>query len=142
MEEKNKKCSFNEHKNIDAIYYCQDCKIYICNKCFNYHKGLFENHHTFNLDNKDDTFIDICQEKNHSNKLEFYCRNHNKLCCVACIANIEVNGYGQHKDCKICTLENIKEEKKNKLKENIKYLEDISINLNFSFSQKLELLRI
>ena len=139
MEEKNKKCSFNEHKNIDAIYYCQDCKIYICNKCFNYHKGLLENHHTFNLDNKDESFIDICQEKNHSNKLEFYCRNHNKLCCVACIANIEVNGYGKHKDCKICTLENIKEEKKNKLKENIKYLEDISINLNNSIKELKEL---
>ena len=135
MEEKNKKCSFDEHKDIDAVYYCHDCKIYICNKCFNYHKGLLKNHHTYNLDNNEEVFIDICQEKNHTIKLEFYCKNHNKLCCAACIAKLEINGYGQHKDCEICTIENIKEEKKNKLKENIKYLEDLVNSLNNSIKE-------
>ena len=86
MENQKKKCSFKEHKNIEAISYCQDCKIYICNKCSNYHQGLFENHHLNNLDNNKDIFIEICEEKNHPNKLEFYCKNHNKLCCVACIS--------------------------------------------------------
>ena len=31
MEDKKKKCSNEEHKDIDAISYCQDCKMYICN---------------------------------------------------------------------------------------------------------------
>ena len=37
IEEKRikKKCSLEEHKEIDAILYCQDCKIYICKKCEN-----------------------------------------------------------------------------------------------------------
>ena len=43
---------------------------------------------------------------------------------------MEGKGYGQHKDCDICIIENIKEEKKNKLNDNIKYLEDTSNNLN------------
>ena len=134
MEEKKKKCSYKEHKDIDAVSYCQDCKIYICNKCINYHGGLFENHSIYNLDNKE-IFIEICKEKNHPNKLEFYCKNHNQLCCSSCITKIQVKGYGQHKDCEICIIEDIKEEKKNKLKDNIKYLEDLSNNLNNSIEE-------
>ena len=130
MEHKNKKCSFKEHKDIDAISYCQDCEIFICNKCANYHQGLFENHRITNINGEKDIFFDICKEKNHPMKLEFFCKTHNKLCCAACIAKIDTNGYGQHKDCDVCIIEDIKEEKKNKLKDNIKYLEDLYNNLN------------
>ena len=35
---------------------------------------------------------------------------------------------GQHSDCDICFIEDIEKEKRNKLKDNIKCLEDISIN--------------
>ena len=135
MENKKKKCSFKEHRDIDAISYCNECKISICNKCINYHQGLFENHHLYNLDNDKEIFIDICKEKNHINKLEFYCKKHNQLCCVGCISKIETKGYGQHKDCDICIIEDIKEEKKNKLKDNIKYLEDLSNNLDNSIKE-------
>ena len=130
MEHKNKKCSFKEHKDIDAISYCQDCEIFICNKCANYHQGLFENHQITNINGEKDIFFDICKEKNHPMKLEFFCKTHNKLCCAACISKLETKGYGQHKDCDICIIEDIKEEKKNKLKDNIKYLEDLYNNLN------------
>ena len=41
---------------------------------------------------------------------------------------MEVNGYGQHFNCEVCLIKDIKDEKKNKLKENIKYLEDSSKN--------------
>ena len=135
MEDKIKKCSYKDHKEINAIYYCQDCKTFVCNKCFNYHQGLFENHYINNLDNNKEIFIDVCKEKNHINKFEFYCKTHNTLCCVGCISKIEAKGYGQHKDCDICIIEDIKEEKKNKLKENIKYLEDISNNLEDSIKE-------
>ena len=136
MDAQNKKCTFKDHKDIDAISYCQDCKIYICNKCFNYHQGLFGNHSTHKLDNNNkEIFIDKCKEKNHFEKLEFFCKNHNQLCCVACISKLEIKGYGQHKDCDICIIENIKEEKKNKLQDNIKYLEDLSKNLESSIKE-------
>ena len=129
MEKINKKCSSQEHLETDAIVYCLECKIYMCNKCINYHTALFKNHHQNNL-GKDfqDIFIDICTEENHLNKLEFFCKNHNQLCCVACISKIKEKGYGQHKDCEISIIENIKEEKRKNLKENIKYLESLSNN--------------
>ena len=37
-----------------------------------------------------------------------------------------IKGYGQHKDCNVCFIENIKEEKKKKLNENIEHLENLS----------------
>ena len=43
--------------------------------------------------------------------------------------------YGQHKDCEICSINEIKEEKKNKLKENIKLLENLSKNFEKSFDE-------
>ena len=135
MEDKNKKCTVKEHKNIDAVYYCQDCKIYICNKCFNNHQAFFQNHQINNIDNNIEIFIDKCKEKNHPNKLEFYCKNHNQLCCVLCISKIKAKDYGQHKDCEVCLIEDIREEKKNKLKDNIKYLEDLSKDLNYTIKE-------
>ena len=50
MENQNKKCASKEHKEIDAYFYCQECKIYMCNKCETFHSKLHPNHHTFNSD--------------------------------------------------------------------------------------------
>ena len=130
MDIAKKKCSKIKHNDIDAISYCQDCKIYICNKCTIHHQELFDNHLIYNLDKENEIFFDICKEKNHQQKLEFYCKNHNILCCAACISKINSNGYGQHKDCDIFSLEEIKEEKINNLNYNIKYLELLTINFN------------
>ena len=72
MEKINIKCSSQEHSEIDAKVYCQECKIYMCNKCLNYHTVLFKNHHQNNL-GKDfqNIFIDICNEENHSNIVNY-----------------------------------------------------------------------
>ena len=123
-----KKCSLEEHKEIKAIKYCFECGIYMCNKCDNFHSSLFKNHHPNNLENEEEIFTGICKEKNHY-KLKYYCKNHNKLCCGLCIAKLNEEGEGQHKDCEVCYIEKIKEEKKNKLKENVKYLEDLQNTL-------------
>ena len=140
MENK-KKCSSEEHNNIDANYYCQDCKIYICNKCEIHHNALFKNHNKYKLDKEiNEIFNNICKEENHPNKLEYYCKNHNELCCANCVTKIKGKGNGQHKDCEVCFIENIKEEKKNKLKENIKYLEDLSNNIESSINKIKEII--
>ena len=111
----------------------------MCNKCLNYHKELFESHQLNDLNNNsNEIFIDICKENNHGKKLEFYCKSHNKLCCVDCISKLKEKGYGQHKDCDVYLIENIKEEKKNKLNENIKYLEEVSKNFE-NIIKKLKL---
>ena len=130
MEILSKKCSSKEHGEIDAVIYCRECQVYICKKCENFHSKLCQNHHTYILDkNIDDIFTGYCKEKRHNNELEYYCKVHNILCCDSCISKIKGKGKGQHKDCDICYIEDIKEDKKSKLKENLVFLKNISNTL-------------
>ena len=129
--ETERKCSFEEHKDIEAIKYCSKCNIYMCNKCENLHLSLFKNHNTFQLNKEEYIFTGLCKEKNH-HELKYFCKDHNQLYCVVCLCKLNKKGEGQHKDCDICYIEEIKEQKKNKLKENIKYLQEIEKKLNES----------
>ena len=130
MENEAKKCYNQDHSNIEAVYYCFECKIYICNKCENFHSKLFQHHHKYSLDkNISEIFTGLCKEENHSDKLEYYCKSHNELCCSGCIAKIKRKDKGQHSDCEICLIEDIKENKENTLKENISNLEKLSEEL-------------
>ena len=135
MENLKKKCSFKKHSDIDAINYCIECKIYLCNKCNNHHSELFENHHQVNLDkNINEIFTGYCLEKEHNIEFKYFCKTHNKLCCGACISKIKGEGEGQHTDCDICTIKDIIDDKKNKLNNNIKTLEDLFNNLEQSIN--------
>ena len=128
-------CSKKEHKEIEAVYYCQNCNIYMCNKCEKFHSNIFEDHLKLPINKeKSDIFTGLCKEKDHQNKLLFFCKIHNKLCCSSCLCKIKKKGYGQHKDCDVCEIEEIKEEKKNKYEENIKYLENLSNNIQESIN--------
>ena len=136
-----KKCSSINHKENNALSFCGECKIFMCNKCEKYHSELFQNHNQIKLEECKDIseiFSGICTEKNHKDELKYYCKIHNKLCCVKCIAKLKDEENGQHSDCEICFINDIENEKKNKLKENIKCLEDVSMNLN----QKIDELKI
>jgi len=135
METLKKQCSLSEHENVNAINFCPKCNIYVCNKCQNFHTELFKIHQIVNL-NKDinDFFSGICDNENHSNNLDFFCKTHNILCCVGCISKIKNKIYGQHSDCEIYNLEDIEDEKKNKLKENINSLEFLSYSLDNSIN--------
>ena len=117
-----KKCFMEEHKEIDAISFCYECKIYMCNKCEKIFSDFFKNLHQ-NIIIKDQNFGDIfsgiCTEENHSVELMYFCKSHNKLCCAECITKIKAKLNGQHKDCDVCLIEDIENEKKNKLEENI-----------------------
>ena len=112
------KCFTEEHEKIDAKSFCPECKIYMCNKCENIHSSFFKNHHSYNLNKEEDIFIGICKEKNHY-ELKYFCKTHNQLCCSACLCKLNKKGEGQHKDCDVCYIDNIEDDKKNKLKENI-----------------------
>ena len=133
------KCTSEEHKEIDAISFCPECKIYMCNKCQNFHATLFKSHHPHNLNKEEEIFTGFCKEKNHPNRLEYFCKEHNQLCCANCIAKLNDSGDGQHKDCNVCNIKSIKDEKKNKLKENIKSLEDLSNSFNNIFKEIKEI---
>ena len=134
--EKEKKCSNKNHQEIKAINYCFECNLYLCNKRSNYHLELFENHHTTGLDKiANDIFTGICLEPNHRDELVFYCKTHNQLCCGACLSRIKEKGNGQHHDCDVCSIEEIIDEKKNNLNDNIKLLEDFSTNIENSINE-------
>ena len=136
MENKKKKCSLNKHSESEAISYCQQCKIYLCKKCHNSHPEFVDNHNLINLDKDlNDFFIDICKHEGHNNKLEFFCKNHNTLCCLGCVCKIKVDGYGQYSNFNCCYINDIKEEKKNKLKENINHLEELSNKFEKSMNE-------
>jgi hypothetical protein len=136
MDNQKKKCSQIEHKESDAITYCYECNLYMCNKCENSHLILFKNHHKYTLDKDlNDIFTGLCKEKNHCKELKYYCKDHNTLCCALCISKIKDEENGQHKDCKIYIINEIKEEKKLKLKENLKCLEELSNNLEKSINE-------
>ena len=130
-----KKCSMKKHSEIDAINYCKECKIYICNKCKNHHSELFEEHHLLNLEKDLKYIFTDCCEIHKQHQLELFCKTHNKLCCLACVYNLSKKGYGQHKNCEICEIENIKDEKKNNLKKNIKMLESLLKGLENSIKE-------
>ena len=128
-----KKCSQIKHADFNAIGYCLECNIYLCNKCISLHSQLFENHQNYNLE-KDisEIFTGLCKKKKHKNELKYYCKDHNILCCAACISKIKDKENGQHKDCNVCNIEEIEKEKKKLLIENIKYLDDFSNNIENS----------
>ena len=127
IEINNKKCSLDEHKEIDAIFYCQECKINMCNKCEKIHSGLLKNHHMYSLDKDiNDIFTGLCIKPQHSMALDYYCKTHNLLCCAACISKIRNKGNGQHRDCEVYYIIKIKNQKKENLEKNIKNLEKLS----------------
>ena len=82
MENQNQKCSFKKHADINAVSYCPECKKYLCNKCEKFHEET-EDYKIIYLNEKKEIFIDECKEENHNAKLEFYCKEHNTLCCLA-----------------------------------------------------------
>ena len=114
MDIQKKKCSYKEHGEIDVHIFCQECKVYMCNKCEQFHSNLLQNHKYFILDKNITIYIftGFCKEEKHNMELEFYCKNHNLLCYGACIAKIKTNYIGNHKDCEIYLLEEIKNDNK------------------------------
>ena len=129
-------CSFEGHEEIVSNFYCGECKIYFCRKCENFHSKMFKNHKVFSLDKDiNDLFTGYCKENNHLEKLEFFCKTHNKLCCSSCVVKIKREGKGEHSNCDICTIENIKDEKKGILTQNIKILEELSTNIDKSIKE-------
>ncbi len=82
-----------------------------------------------------EAFTGFCKQKNHSTSLIFFCKNHNILCCAECITKIKGKDYGQHTDCDVCLIEDILDDKKNKLEKHIKLLEELFLNLKDSFNE-------
>ena len=52
MDVVKQKCYFKEHEEINANFYCGECKVYICNKCENLHSKLLQKHEIFNIEKR------------------------------------------------------------------------------------------
>ena len=121
------KCSHPEHKDVAAVKVCMECKKYFCKKCEQFHSSFYTEHHSFLLDkNLKDIFTGFCKEQNHYKELNYFCKDHNVLCCSSCISKIESRGNGQHSLCNVCDINDISGEKKKNLSNNIKNLEVLS----------------
>ena len=125
MQDQNYKCS--THKDTDAIRCLGECHTYFCNKCEKHHSEIFKSHQTFQIDkDTDELFTGFCQENNHKKELNYHCKDHNILCCGLCIAKINSRENGKHHDCNVCDINDISDEKKKNLSNNIKTLENLT----------------
>ena len=110
MENQKKKCSLKENSEINVNIYCKKCEKFMCNECEIKHSNQFNDHNDYIInEGLDEIFNVYCQEEKHQCfKLEYFCKNHNKLCCAACLAKIKGKGVVQHVDCNVCYIEDIK----------------------------------
>lgn len=99
------------------------------------HSELLEKDHSLEIEkNTEETFTGLCKEQGHENKLEYFCEEHNQLCCDSCIVKLIKKGKGQHAHCNVFHLQDIKNSKKKELENNIINLENISKNLEESIN--------
>ena len=138
MEKRNRnKCTSKEHLDLEAVSYCHQCKLFMCNKCEIIHSNLCPHHNKYNLDKDiNEIFTGFCMEENHLNELNYFCKTHNQLCCAACLCKIKgKKNDGIHSNCDACFIEEIKDEKRKQLKENVECLENLSKNLENSIKE-------
>ena len=133
-------CSLPDHSNEEAEFFCPECKMNMCNNCNKMHSNFFRSlHHQYKIEKEKEynniSLTGLCQEKNHFQELIYYCQTHNILCCAFCIVKIKDEVNGKHSDCNIFKIDEIEEEQKTKLKENIKNLEYLSKYINDSITE-------
>ena len=59
MDTDKPKCSSIDHIKIDAIIFCNICKVYLCNKCETFHSKIFQNHSVQDLKKEKNNFFPI-----------------------------------------------------------------------------------
>ena len=129
------KCSSIKHNNEKATTFCNKCKKFLCETCSTNHCDKNPKHYLFSVEKDLNlNFTGFCNEDQHKNKLDYYCFTHNNLCCAACLCKIKDQGDGQHSECKACYIGEIKNEKKIKLENNIKRLENFSYKIKKMFN--------
>ncbi len=69
MEDNKKYYFLPEHSENEAISFCFNCKLFMCNKCEKQYSEGCKNHTKYKIDNNNqkDKFIGCCLEKNHLN---------------------------------------------------------------------------
>jgi len=126
-------CSLESHKDKLAIKSCSFCGLNLCKECYNIHYKFLPSHQLISLENDNDAlnYTIYCSQKNHNNMtLNYYCETHNELCCALCLCLKKDNNYGIHNNCKIITVKEIENIKKQNLDTNIKKLGELIKEIN------------
>ena len=120
-ESKQQRHQCNQHQN-DAIKYCKDCELWLCEECLTIHE-VFNKSHI--LSEKGVPLKLKC--KSHNNEFtQFYCLKCNEEICPFCLTKI--GKHSEHRTIKFEKLEKLGEEIMNKLK--YKNYEDCVKNLD------------
>ena len=134
MSGTNKNCSSKKHEKLKATNFCQDCRLYMCEKCTEHHKEFYA-HQILDIKVLEESFTGICKEANHLNSLDYYCKTHKQLCCDSCIIKFKKNGKGIHSECEVFPIEEVKDQMKKNLNQNINSLEELSVSLEKSINE-------
>ncbi|XP_052246087.1 uncharacterized protein LOC127854942 [Dreissena polymorpha] len=81
-------------KKIEAECYCAKCDKLYCDKCIPLHKQLFTAHEVHGkgelsvwpLGQKARSILEKCK-RHKDEKVNFFCANHNQLCCSTCLVS-------------------------------------------------------
>ena len=120
-------CSLEDHKEKKAIKECENCDIKLCQECSKFHSKYLPLHNLILINNEKSFYSKInCSQENHNKiPLNYYCQNHNELCCAFCLCIKEENNLGNHNKCKIISINEIENIKKQNLNENVKILNEL-----------------
>ena len=122
-ESKQQRNLCNQHQN-DAVKYCKDCELWLCNECITIHEVFNKSH---SLSEKGVPLKLKC--KMHNNEFtQFYCLQCNEEVCPFCLT--KTGKHSEHKTIKFEKLEKLGEEILSRLKfknyeECLKNLENI-----------------
>ena len=111
---------------------CEYCDIKLCNECSKIHSKFLPKHNLIEI-NKSEPFYfkSNCSYENHKKMpLNYYCENHNTLCCALCLCIKQDDNFGIHNKCKILSINEIENIKKQNLNQNIKLFENLIKTLN------------
>lgn len=123
-------CSLDDHKDKEAIIECENCDIKLCNECSKIHKKYLPKHNLILMNSLESFYLKYnCSYENHNKILNYYCENHNELCCALCLCIKEDSNFGIHNKCKILSINEIENIKKQNLTQNIKKLDDLTKKL-------------
>lgn len=84
------RCSNPKCGGSAAISFCYECGKYMCDSCEGFHSSFCPNHATVPVSDLlsagGQFFTGRCSLPGHNNNpLQFYCKDHNVPCCVACL---------------------------------------------------------
>ncbi|VDI40669.1 Hypothetical predicted protein [Mytilus galloprovincialis] len=82
---------YRRSKTIEAVKYCTDCEDGFCSECLDFHENMkvATSHHVIDIKVVDEITFNISKFcKVHSDMvLEYFCSDHDALCCRSCMAN-------------------------------------------------------